>query len=108
MEFLESMTIEQLVSLNQDIQKVLKEKRKARNYSEEKFGDNAKIIIDFDENGNDKEYCLKIRQRHPSDCFIIVLEEKNPCAFYRELSILYENIGKSRKYFANRFGQPDN
>ena len=99
MDFLESMTIEQLVSLNQDIQKVLKEKRKARamTYEEEKFGKRIKIGIEYNPDGTPKELFLKARQRYPQDCFITILDN-DPENFKDDIWELYESITKACKH----------
>lgn len=87
MDFLESMSIEQLVLLNQDIQKVLKEKRKARQqtYKEVKYGKNVKIGVECDTDGTPKEYFLKVRQRYVQDCFITALAG-DPEKFNKDIS----------------------
>lgn len=96
MDFLESMTIEQLVSLNQDIQKVLKEKRKSRKLSEEKIGDKIKIVTEYNNDGKPIARFLKIRQRYVPDTFITILDS-DPEKFIKEMMNFSNDVCKATR-----------
>lgn len=97
LEKLEDMSIDELVVLNRDIQKVLKEKRKARRCSEFIFGKYIKIEIDSDSNKEVKRCVLKIRQRYDPDSYITVLAS-SPNTFYEEFKELTDSIGNAYLY----------
>lgn len=107
MENLENMSIDELVELNRDIQKVLKEKRKARVYSEKIFGSKVKIEIDRDSNGRVKRGVLKIKQRYNSDSYISILAS-NPDSFKRELLELSESIAMGHMYMTQITNNKEN
>ncbi|MBP5598412.1 MAG: hypothetical protein J6Y02_23800 [Pseudobutyrivibrio sp.] len=97
MENLENMSIDELVELNRDIQKVLKEKRKARHCAETKFGKYIKIEIDRDSEGMLKRCVFKIRQRYTPDSYITVIAS-DPISFNEELINLTDSVGEAYLY----------
>lgn len=99
MNFLEEMTIEELVVLNNDIQKVLKAKRKERVFSEEKFGD-VKIEINRSKNNEIKSCRLKIKQRYDRDSYVTILD--SPASdFGNNAKTLLDSMSFAYSHFLN-------
>lgn len=98
MSFLEKMTIEELMTLNQDVQKVLKEKRKARQLNEKTFGKNVKITTIKNSNGEDTNYILRIRQRYVPDCYVAILDS-SPEQFGYNFTELLKSMEEAYEYY---------
>ena len=101
MSFLEKMTIEELMTLNQDVQKVLKEKRKARQLNEEIFGKNVKITTVKNSEGKDVNYILRIRQRYVPDCYVAILDS-SPEQFGHNFTELLKSMEEAYEYYLNK------
>lgn len=85
---LNSMSIESLVDLNLQIQKTLKEKRKARHQQSFSFGDNVKIEVEFNSDGKPVYFVLKLRQKYIQDSFITVLTGADADQFSAKVDLL--------------------
>ena len=92
--------------MNRDIQKVLKEKRKARNCAETKFGKYVKIEVDRDSEGMAKRCVLKIRPQYTPDSYMTVIAS-GPFSFNEELKNLTDAIGEAFLYMQGAVWEED-